>query len=325
MKKTTRAHSNIAFVKYWGKKDEALRLPSNGSVSMNLSNLYTTTTVQFSDTLPHDDITINNERDEKKIAKVASHLDRIRALANTKMKAKVVSENNFPTGVGLSSSATGFAALTAAATLALGAKLSEREMTVLARLGSGSACRSIPTGYVEWKTGDTTDESYAVSLYPPTHWDLVDIVALTSTKEKYVATTDGQRSAQSSPFFEQRMKHIEKRIEDCKRYIKEKNFSAFGTLLEKDALEMHAIMLTSTPPLLYWLPETVLIMKKVLEWRRSGIEAYFTINTGQNVHIICRQADAAKVEKLLHEIPAVMDVIPNTCSRGTYEIEDHLF
>lgn len=325
MKKTTRAHSNIAFIKYWGKKDEDLRLPSNGSVSMNLSNLYTTTTVEFNETLSADDITINNEKDAKKIAKVIMHLDRIRARAKTTMKAKVVSVNNFPTGVGLSSSATGFAALTTAATSALGIEMTEKEMTILARLGSGSACRSIPIGYVEWKTGDTSDQSYAVSLYPPSYWDLVDIVALTSTKEKYVATTTGQKTAQTSPFFGQRMMHIEKKIEDCKRYLEEKDFPAFGKLMEEDALEMHAIMLTSRPPLLYWLPETVLIMKKVLTWRKEGIEAYFTINTGQNVHIICHAKDAQKIEGRLREIPCVIDVITNTSSRGSYEIEDHLF
>lgn len=325
MKKTTRAHSNIAFIKYWGKKDEALRLPTNGSISMNLSNLYTTTTVEFSEVLSKDDITINGETDGKKIVKVIAHLDRIRALKKTTMKAKVVSVNNFPTGVGLSSSATGFAALTTAATLALDMKLSERDMTILARLGSGSACRSIPNGFVEWKTGDTNEESYAWSLYPPTHWDLVDMIALTSTKEKHVATTDGQKTAQTSPFFAERIARIEKKIVRCKQYIEEKNFPAFGKLMEEDALEMHAIMLTSQPPLLYWLPETVLIMKKVLEWRREGIEVYFTINTGQNVHIICEKSDASKIEALLREIPCVMDVIVNTPSRGSYEIEDHLF
>lgn len=325
MKKTARAHSNIAFIKYWGKKDEGLRLPSNGSISMNLSNLYTTTTVEFNKDLQTDDITINNEKDVKKTAKVIAHLDRIRELAQTQMRAKVVSVNNFPTGVGLSSSATGFAALTVAASLALELNLTEKQMTILARLGSGSACRSIPTGYVEWKAGETTDESYAVSLYPPNHWDLVDLVALTSTREKYVATTEGQKSAQSSPFFAERIARMNMKIEDCKRHIQEKDFPAFGKLLEEDALEMHAIMMTSAPPLLYWLPETVLIMQKVLEWRRGGIDVFFTINTGQNVHVICRKDDALEIEKRLRKIPAVIDVIPNSCSEGSYETENHLF
>lgn len=325
MKKTARAHSNIAFIKYWGKKDEQLRLPSNGSISMNLSNLYTTTTVEFTQDLQADDVTINNEKDAKKTAKVIAHLDRIRAIARTSMRARVVSLNNFPTSVGLSSSATGFAALTVASALALGLDLTEKEMTVLARLGSGSACRSIPTGYVEWKAGETTDESYAVSLYPPTHWDLVDLVALTSVQEKYVATTEGQKSAQSSPFFAQRITRMDTKIEDCKRYIKEKDFPALGKLIEEDALEMHAIMMTSNPPLLYWLPETVLVMQKVLEWRRGGVDVYFTINTGQNVHVICQKKDALMIEKKLREIPSVMDVMPNSCSHGTYETEDHLF
>src|SRR3989344_8520297 len=150
MKAKAVAPSNIAFVKYWGRKDETLRLPENGSISMNLSGLQTTTIVEFSDKLEEDEIIINGVKEDLENNRAVKHLDRVRGLANIKTKAKVVTENNFPTGTGLSSSASGFAALTLAAAVAAGLKLSEKELSILARQGSGSACRSIPDGFVEW-------------------------------------------------------------------------------------------------------------------------------------------------------------------------------
>ncbi|MFZ2205973.1 MAG: diphosphomevalonate decarboxylase [Microgenomates group bacterium] len=324
-KSTSRAHSNIAFIKYWGKMDDEQRLPSNGSISMNLSNLYTTTTVEFDEALVEDDITINGEKNIKKIQKVARHLDRIRKQGNILTRARVVSENNFPMGVGLSSSATGFAALTHAATHALDLSLSEREISILARLGSGSACRSIPDGFVEWKEGNTSDESYAYSLYPENHWDIIDLVALTSKKEKEVSTTEGQKAAQTSPFFLERLKNIPGKISDCKKYLLEKDFTKFGTLVEKDALEMHAIMITSQPALLYWLPETIDMMKKIVGWRKDGLEVYFTINTGQNVHLLCRGTDVGQLVKKIREVEYVKQTIINKPSKGTYALTSHLF
>ena len=148
MKATAIAPSNIAFIKYWGKKDEDLKIPENGSISMNLSNLLTTTTVEFNSEFKEDSILVNNKVDVKETNKVIKHLDLIRKKANIFLKVKVVSKNNFPDGTGLSSSASGFAALTLAATKAIGLDLNEKELSSLARQGSGSACRSIPDGFV---------------------------------------------------------------------------------------------------------------------------------------------------------------------------------
>ena len=167
MKATAIAPSNIAFIKYWGVKDEILRLPKNGSISMNLSNLLTTTTVEFNSNLTEDEISINETKESKEQNRVEEHLDRIRKLANLSQKAKVVSQNNFPTATGLSSSASGFAALSLAGAKAAGLNLSEKDLSILARQGSGSACRSIPDGFTEWLDGDTSETSYAVSLFPP--------------------------------------------------------------------------------------------------------------------------------------------------------------
>ena len=162
---TARAYSNIAFIKYWGRKDEILRLPTNGSISMNLSNLFTTTTVEFSSQYTADEITINGKKDELMNNRVIRHLDIVRKLKKVETRAKVVSINNFPTGTGLSSSASGFAALTLAAAKSIGLHLSEKELSILARQGSGSACRSIPNGFVEWENGEKSEDSYAKTIF----------------------------------------------------------------------------------------------------------------------------------------------------------------
>ena len=321
MKKTTaRAHSNIAFIKYWGKKDEILRLPTNGSISMNLSGLYTDTTVEFIPSLTQDDITIDGKKDAQKALRVTSHLDRVRALGKTNGKARVVSQSNFPSGAGLSSSASGFASLTVAATQSLGLTLSERELSILARLGSGSACRSIPDGFVEWKDATTSEESYAETLFPHDYWDIVDIVVLTSAEQKYIPTSQGQERAKTSIFFQERLRHMKNKIEQCRRHLQERDFTALGILSEMEALEMHAVMITSWPALLYWLPGTLAVMQAVQKWREEGLAVYFTINTGQNVHILCQQKDKEQVMKLVSTLPDVQKVIANQVSRGTYLI-----
>ena len=325
MKATAVAPSNIAFIKYWGKKDEILRLPENGSISMNLSNLQTTTTVEFNKDSKEDSIVINDIREENEGSRAIKHLDRIRKIAKINYKAKVVTKNNFPTGTGLSSSASGFAALTLAVVKAAGLNLSEKELSILARQGSGSACRSIPDGFVEWLDGDTSETSHAVSLYSPEYWDIVDVVAVVSKNKKEVSTTEGQKLAKSSPFFPVRLARIKEKIRLIKQYLKKKDFKNFGELLEAEALELHAIMLTSTPSLIYWLPGTLRVMHFVKKWRADGLEVYFTVNTGQDIHLICQKKDVEEVVKKVETISEVQKTIVNYPSNGAHLVENHLF
>ena len=208
MKKTAIAPTNIAFIKYWGRKDEVLRLPTNGSVSMNLSGLSTTTTVEFDKKYSKDEVIINGFQNEKESLRVTKHLDRIRNLAHISEKAKVVSNNNFPSATGLSSSASGFAALSVAGSSAAGLKLDTKELSILARQGSGSACRSIPDGFVEWIDGDISETSYAKSIFPADYWDIVDIVTIVSDEKKDVLSSEGQRLVGTSPFMPTRLKHM---------------------------------------------------------------------------------------------------------------------
>lgn len=325
MKSTAIAPSNIAFIKYWGRKNEALRLPENGSISMNLSNLLTTTTVEFSKDFKKDSLIYNGVVENVKGNRAIAHIDKIRKMANTTIPVKIVTVNNFPGGTGLSSSASGFAALTLAAVKAIGLDLSEKELSILARLGSGSSCRSIPDGFVEWIDGDTSDTSYAKTIFPKGHWDIVDVVAVVSTDKKEVSTTEGQKEAQGSKFFAVRLSHMPRKIKECKELIKKKDFENFGVLVEEEALELHSIMLTSHPSLIYLLPETLKIMRLVKKWRRNGLQVYFTLNTGQNIHLIVQKKDEKKVISLLKKLSFVEKIIPNDPSNGARISEKHLF
>jgi len=325
MKVTAIAPSNIAFIKYWGKKDEKLRLPANSSISVNLSNIYTTTTVEFSSQYKNDDIIINSARKDKEIKRVMAHIDRIRKMAKSNLQVKVISRNNFPTASGLASSASGMAALTVAASKALGLNLSEKQLTILARLGSGSSSRSIPDGWVEWIEGKDSESSYAYSLFPKNYWDLSILGVLVESGEKKVSTTDGHKLANTSPFFQTRLKNIDQKISSIKRLIEEKNFKEFGQLVEAEALEMHAIMLTSTPSLIYWSPATIEVMKLTQELRTEGLPVYFTIDAGPHLLLVCETVNAEKVVDELKKSHAVKKIIINKPAFGTRLSPKHLF
>ena len=300
MKATAVAPANIAFIKYWGKADEELRLPLNASLSMNLSETYTITTVEFIPDLPHDEVLLRDGNfSEDEVGRVVKSLNFIRNKARVKYFARVETKNTFPKGAGAAASASGFAALTVAAFGALGLKLSERELTIFARMGSGSACRSIPDGFVEWKKGENSDSSYAYSLYPHNYWDLRDILVIVDTRMKKVSTTEGQRGVKTSPFWQERVRGIPEKIEETKLALKQKDFRKLGELIEEDCLDMHHVMQTQHPALMYWNEATKTIMNSVVSWRASAIPVYFTIDAGPNVHILCEANREKEVLKLL--------------------------
>lgn len=325
MKATAVAPSNIAFIKYWGKKDEALRLPLNGSVSMNLSNLLTTTTVEFNKNFKKDIIIIDGKRDLKEEGRVINHLNRIRKIAKIKLKAKVVSQNNFPKSSGLASSASGFAALTLAATKAAGLNLSQKQLSILARQGSGSACRSIPDGFVEWLKGEDNETSYAYSLFPPSYWKIIDVVVIVVKEEKKIKSSQGQKIVLKNPFLKTRLFYIKEKIKKIKQFIAKKDFPQFGELLENEALEFHAIALTSNPPIIYWQPETLKIVHLVREWRNHGLLVYFTIDAGPNLHLFCEEKNQQFLMKKLKFVKEVKKIIVNYPSEGARITDKHLF
>lgn len=306
---TACAYSNIAFIKYWGNRDHALRLPVNPSLSMNLGGLFTRTMVRFSPDLTADRALVDDQvMQGSSLARISAHLDYARQLAGSTLYAEVTSHNNFPAGAGIASSASAFAALSLAAAAALNLNLSEAELSAYARRGSGSAARSVPNGFVVWHMGTDHASSYAESIAPAEHWQLTDLVAIISTGHKATGSTEGHQLADSSPLQAARVATAPARFEDCVQAVLERDFERLARVVEHDSDMMHAVMQTSTPPLLYWLPPTVAIMQRVRQLRAEGVGVCYTIDAGANVHCICLPDALARVRAELSAINGVLEV-----------------
>lgn len=326
MKATAVSPANIAFIKYWGKKDEEERIPLNDSFSMTTDEAYTTTTVEFSPEYQTDIVEMAGaDVTGQEIARTVGFLDYLRANGYSELKARVRTKNSFPKGAGAASSASGFAALAVAGNASLGMKLSEREMTVITRIGSGSACRSIPDGFVYWKTAERSDDSYAFSLYPHDYWDLRDILVFVDQSMKKIPTTDGMKDIRSSPFWKARIASVPERMERMLQAFKNREFLKFGEILEEECLNMHAVMMTQKPPLYYLNHSTFRIMERVRHLRESGIPAYYTMDAGPNVHIICTSEYESAITDAMKITAGVKQVIVNKPCRGARLIEEHLF
>lgn len=328
MRATARAGSNIAFIKYWGVADPSLNLPLNNSISMTLGELHTTTSVEWDPRLGFgDEITIDGTQlDPTKAQRITRHLERMRALAHVTYRARVVSENNFPAASGIASSASGFAALTVAGCAALGLDMTPQQLSALARRGSGSACRSIFGGFVEWQKGRDDQTSVANQLQPPSHWDLLDIVAVVSTAQKSVSSEDGHLLAISSPFNMARIDRVDIWLTDVRSAIATCDIERLGTVIERDALAMHSVMMTSSPSLLYWQPGTLEVIQAVRRWREQDkIPVFFTIDAGPNVHLICEAPYRETITERLRSLSCVQQFLVSRPGPAPSLVNSHLF
>jgi diphosphomevalonate decarboxylase len=330
---TASAHPNLALVKYWGQVDPSLNLPANDSISLNLSGATTTTTVAFDPVLVRDEMTLNGAPiDAETLRRVSVHLDRVRVLADTAIRARVTSRNDFPTSAGVASSASAFAALSLAATHALGLDLTERELSVLARKGSGSACRSIPDGFVAWVAGAADAASYAHSLWPCDHWDLRVVTVTFPGAHKAISSLEGHQAAPHSPFYRARLRHVDETLDRVRDALRRKDFDALGMAVEREAMSLHAVAMTSpmeTHPWLsgiyYWRPETVRVIRKVQQWRAAGLPVYLTLDAGASVHLLCEgkalDAVLAASAPLLETLGA--DTIVSRPGRGAWQLKEN--
>ncbi len=307
---TAVAHPNIAFIKYWGNRDDQLRIPEKGSISMNLEGLTTRTTVRFDSKLKNDTLILNQKlQGGKALQRVSAFLDIVRQKADFNYFAEIVTENNFPTGGGLASSAAAFAALGLAASKAAGLNLNRQELSALARRGSGSACRSIPAGFVEWLPGNEDEDSYAISIAPPNHWELMDCIAIIETDHKSVGSTEGHQLASTSPLQAARVEDAPRRLEICRRAILNRDFETLAQIVELDSNLMHAVMMTSNLPLFYWNPGSLDLMKRIHAWREEGLPVCYTLDAGPNVHILCLNEAMTELRYRLQQIPAVEQIL----------------
>jgi diphosphomevalonate decarboxylase len=306
---TAAAGTNIALVKYWGKRDAALNLPATGSLSLTLAELGTRTTVTFDDGARDRFFLDGVPGDDAATARVSRFLDRVRARAGLGARAAVESTNSVPTASGLASSASGFAALAVAATRAAGLTLSPQELSELARLGSGSAARSIFAGFAEMAPGSRADGSDAVArpVEGGAGWELRLVVAVTATGPKPMGSTAAMaHTARTSPYYAAWVAGVAEDLTAARTAIGARDLGALGVVAERSALRMHAAAFAADPGIIYWNPATLAAIDGVRRLRDGGTPVFFTIDAGPHVKALCTAADAPKVAAALAAIPGVL-------------------
>ncbi len=313
---TARANANIALVKYWGKRDERLRLPMNGSISFTLDGLAATTTVTFDRSLERDVLGLDgSERRGKELARVSAFLDLVRARAGghrEAVRARVVSRSEVPVGAGLASSAAGFAALALAASAAAGLELERRELSVLARLGSGSACRSVFGGFVEWRRGGDSEhgsDSFAEQLARPHEWPLRMAIALVSAEPKAEGSTEGMARTVEAAGYRHWLATVEADLRAVRRGVTARDLDLVGRTAEASCVKMHLAAASASPPIVYWREATERVVSLVPRLRDEGLEAYYTVDAGPNVAVLVPSVDCDALCERLREVDGVARVL----------------
>ncbi|CAN9507020.1 unnamed protein product [Ophioblennius macclurei] len=321
---TCTAPVNIAVIKYWGKRNEELILPINSSLSVTLhqDQLKTTTTVATSRSFEEDRIWLNGKEEDVSHPRIQSCLREIRRLARKRRndrsygldsatlshKVHICSINNFPTAAGLASSAAGFACLVYTLARVFGV---EGELSVIARQGSGSACRSMYGGFVQWVMGlqDDGKDSLAQQVEPETHWpELRILVLVASAARKSVGSTSGmQTSVQSSCLLKHRADSVVSgRMVEMIEAIRNKDFPAFAELTMKDSNQFHATCLDTYPPIFYLNSVSQQVINVVHRYNQHHRETRvaYSFDAGPNAVIFTLQKHVSEfVQVVQHFFP----------------------
>ncbi len=304
---TASANTNIALIKYWGKADESLMIPTTSSLSLTLDGTWTTTTVSFDGgSGDADAVRINGSAPNGTVlARVTRFLDLVRERSGIAQRASVDSTSTVPLAAGLASSAAGFAALAAAATRAAGMHLNGRALSRLARRGSGSATRSIFGGLVLWNAGVDDDTSYA----EPVDCDLAPamVVVVVSAERKTISSTQAMRhTMNTSPLYPAWVEASREDLRVALDAVRARDLPRLGEIVEANALGMHAAMIASRPSVVYWLPETLDVVHTVRIMRDEGFPVWATIDAGPNVKVLTAGKDADRVAAVLRDrLPGV--------------------
>lgn len=298
---TAVAHPNVALVKYWGKRCAATNTPAAASLSITLDTLKTTTTVSESDGT--DRILVNDEVVSD--AKITGFLGLLRSNFDLPPLA-VETANNFPTGAGLASSASGMAALVTAIDGAMRLGLDLEQRSRWARRGSASAARSVTGGF----TALAASNGWAAEqLLAPDEWPLNVVVAVTSRERKTIGSTDGMElSRQTSPFYDAWLESTARDFDAARSIVARRDFDALASVAEASCLRMHAVMLTTDPPLVYWNAGTIEGIRRIRALRETGVGVFFTIDAGPQIKAVCLPGDTAEVQAALGDLPGIRDI-----------------
>ncbi|WP_022917326.1 diphosphomevalonate decarboxylase [Ruania albidiflava] len=298
---TARAFPNLALVKYWGKRDEDLILPVAGSLSLTLDAFPTTTTVRLDPGRDQDTFELNGAAATGTAAqRVTAFLDLVRERAGATTRASVRSVNEAPTGAGLASSASGFAALATAAAAAYGLDLDTSALSRLARRGSGSAARSVIGNVAIWHAGTDDETSFAEPVPAP---DLAMVVATVDCAAKAISSREAmRRTASSSPYFVAWITSTETTLTEMVAACRAGDFTRIGQITEAHALRMHGLIASTEPPIRYLQPRSIEVMDAVVALREEGVEAYSTADAGPNVAVLVRPEQAEAVAARLRDV-----------------------
>lgn len=302
------APSNIALCKYWGKRDEVLNLPVTSSLSVSLANKGTTTVVKCHDA-QHDEIILNSnpvDLDSQFGKRLVSYLDLFRQNNETFL---IETSSNIPVAAGFASSASGYAALAEALNILYDWQLDSSSLSILARLGSGSACRSLWHGFVEWHKGEREDGMDCNATPIEKTWlNLCVGLLVLSPEEKPMSSREAMKlSKASSCYYDAWPKKSADDMKLLHKAIDNSDFELLGQTAESNALAMHATMITASPSVCYWQPETVAAMHEVWALRKEGVPVYFTEDAGPNLKLLFEAKDA---DQVMSRFPAMEVVMP---------------
>lgn len=319
-----RAHTNIALIKYWGKRDKALFLPMNSSLSLTLDAFYTDTKVVFDRNLTEDVFYLNGQlQDYSETEKISRFLDLFREYIGGGTRARVESLNFVPTAAGLASSASAFAALAFATATALNLQMTREELSTFARRGSGSSTRSLFGGFVEWDMGTDSETSMAHPI-DDADWDIGMVVLAVNTGQKKIASRVGMdHTVATSPFYQAWVDTAKEDLQAIKQAIADRDFEQVGQITEHNGMKMHATTLSANPPFTYWSADSLVAQEAVRQVREEkGLSAYMTMDAGPNVKVLCRASQMAElVEALAHHFPKEK-IITSLPGRAAYVLNE---
>jgi diphosphomevalonate decarboxylase len=323
---TAIAHSNIALIKYWGKSDHKLNIPATDSISITLKELFTKTRIESENITNSNQVWLNHKvANQNQKERIFKFLEILNFENRIQSKFKIISENNFPTGAGLASSASGFAALALVAAKSAGLNLTPFELSELARKGSGSAARSIFGGFVHMHRGEEKNgmDAVAEQIYDENYWDLRLLILITSMQEKDIGSTEGMNlTSDTSPYYERWVQSSVGDIGEMKKAIEKKDFEKVGELTEFSCLKMHALAMSANPGLIYWNEYTVKLINKVRALRKKGLGVFFTIDAGPQVKVLCQAKDVKKVKSHFNSETGIEKIIETAIGPSAYIVGD---
>ncbi len=294
---TSSASPSLALVKYWGKIPGGVNLPATSSLAVTLDGLRTTTRISADN---EDSVTLDGL--PQPIDAFTPVIDDFRRRSSSAVRVRVESANSFPTAAGIASSSSGFAALALGLDAFYETSMTPTELSAAARAGSGSAARAVFGGFTAWRAGEPSAER----VREASHWsDLRILIVLLHTGKKPVSSRAGMnRTAETSPIYDRWCTESEPLFARALEALHARDLEALGTAMRESYLFMFSTMFTTRPPVIYWLPESLAVIRAADAMRSSGIPVWETMDAGPQVKLVTTSEHASRVESaVLSEVP----------------------